>query len=135
MTYVITEPCIGVKDKTCVECPAGCTTKASGCPASTPASADGGACEQVCPAEAVFYKDDEPGRGPSSPARTRSSPASSARPAAPPIPARCPTTPATSLAASPAGNATMSVRQISDRGRVSGGPVPGCLAARAAPWE
>jgi hypothetical protein len=58
-----------------------------------------------------------------------------APPAGPPRPARCPTTPTTSLATSPAGNATMSGRQISDRGRVSGGPVPGCPAARAAPWE
>ena len=40
MTYVITGPGTGVKDKTCSgECPAGCIYEASGCPAPTPASA------------------------------------------------------------------------------------------------
>ena len=42
--------------------------------------ADCGGCEPVCPAGAIFCEDDVPGRGPSSPARTRSSPASSAPP-------------------------------------------------------
>src|SRR6266498_1223302 len=87
MTYV------GVKDKACAgECPVECI--------------DCGACEPVCPVEAIVCEDDVPGRGPSSPARTRSSSTSSAPPAAPPRPARCPTTPTTSLATSPAGNAT-----------------------------
>jgi ferredoxin len=33
---------------------------------------DCGACEPVCPVEAIVCEDDVPGRGPSSPARTRS---------------------------------------------------------------
>ena len=63
MTYVITGPCTGVKDKTCAgECPVG----------------------------AIVCEDDVPGRGPSSPARTRSSSTSSAPPAAPPRPGPLP---------------------------------------------
>src|SRR6266545_7438288 len=108
MTYVITGPCTGVKDKACAgECPVDCIyegqrmlyTHSGEC-------VDCSACEPVCPVEAIVCEDDVPGRGPSSPARTRSSSTSSAPPAAPPRPARCPTTPTTSLATSPAGNAT-----------------------------
>jgi ferredoxin len=42
--------------------------------------ADCGACEPVCPDEAIFCEDDVPGRGPSSPPRTPGSSASSDRP-------------------------------------------------------
>ena len=40
MTYVITGPCTGVKDKACAgECPVDCIYEASGCSTPTPASA------------------------------------------------------------------------------------------------
>ena len=43
MPYVIAQPCVDVKDKACVdEC------------------VDCGACEPVCPTEAIFYEDDLP---------------------------------------------------------------------------
>ena len=49
MTYVITGPCTGVKDKACAgECPAGCIYEASGCPASTPACAPTVAAASRC---------------------------------------------------------------------------------------
>ena len=39
MTYVITGPCTGVKDKACAgECPVDCIYEASGCSTPTPAS-------------------------------------------------------------------------------------------------
>ena len=40
MAYVIAQPCVDVKDKACVD--------------------DCGACEPVCPTEAIFYEDDLP---------------------------------------------------------------------------
>ena len=47
MTYVIAQPCVDLKDKACVEeCPDECV--------------DCGACEPVCPVEAIFYEDDVP---------------------------------------------------------------------------
>jgi NAD-dependent dihydropyrimidine dehydrogenase PreA subunit len=80
MTYVITGPCTGVKDKTCAgECPGGSIYEGERMLYTPPgACADGGACEPACSAEAIVCEDDVPGRGPSSPARTRSSSASSA---------------------------------------------------------
>jgi ferredoxin len=43
VTYVIAQPCVDVLDKACVdEC------------------VDCGACEPVCPVEAIFYEDDTP---------------------------------------------------------------------------
>jgi hypothetical protein len=49
MTDVIAGPCTGVKDKTCAgECPVDCTTKASGCFTSTPASAPTAAPASRC---------------------------------------------------------------------------------------
>jgi len=49
MTYVITEPCIGVKDKTCVdECPVDCIYEGERIlcirPASAPAAAPASRC-------------------------------------------------------------------------------------------
>ena len=35
MTYVIAQPCVDIKDRACVDC---------------------GACEPVCPTEAIFYE-------------------------------------------------------------------------------
>jgi NAD-dependent dihydropyrimidine dehydrogenase PreA subunit len=125
MTYVITGPCTGVKDKTCAgECPAGSIYEGQRMPCiHSGECVDCGACEAACPVEAVFCEDDVPSQW--AQFTTGNVRFFSDRPAAPPRPARCPTTPTTSLATSPAGNATMSVRQISNRGRVSGGPVPG----------
>jgi formate hydrogenlyase subunit 6/NADH:ubiquinone oxidoreductase subunit I len=40
MTYVITEPCIDVKDKGCIdECPVDCIYEGPGCSTSTPTNA------------------------------------------------------------------------------------------------
>src|SRR5215203_747930 len=44
VAYVIAQPCIGVKDNSCVEvCPIDC-----------------GVCAEVCPVEAIFFEDDLP---------------------------------------------------------------------------
>lgn len=69
MTYVITEPCINVKDRSCVDvCPVDCIHP-------TLAEDDGldlmlyidpdecidcGACEPACPVTAIFAEDDVP---------------------------------------------------------------------------
>jgi ferredoxin len=65
MTYVITEPCIDVKDKSCVEvCPVDCIhfdedddrmlyIDPDEC-------IDCGACEPACPVTAIFTEDDVP---------------------------------------------------------------------------
>ena len=62
MTYVIALPCVDLKDKACIEeCPVDCIyegdrmlyIQADEC-------VDCGACEPVCPTEAIFYEDDLP---------------------------------------------------------------------------
>jgi NAD-dependent dihydropyrimidine dehydrogenase PreA subunit len=62
MAYVIASPCIDKKDRACVdECPVDCIYEgdrtlyidAEEC-------VDCGACEVVCPREAIFYEDDLP---------------------------------------------------------------------------
>jgi ferredoxin len=62
MAYVITEACIGVKDKACIDvCPVDCIyegpdqlyVKAEEC-------IDCGACEPECPVTAIFAEDDVP---------------------------------------------------------------------------
>jgi NAD-dependent dihydropyrimidine dehydrogenase PreA subunit len=62
VTYVIALPCVDVKDKACIEeCPVDCIyegdrmmyIQADEC-------VDCGACEPVCPTEAIFYEDDVP---------------------------------------------------------------------------
>jgi NAD-dependent dihydropyrimidine dehydrogenase PreA subunit len=62
MTYVIALPCVDVKDKACIEeCPVDCIyegdrmmyIQADEC-------VDCGACEPVCPTEAIYYEDDVP---------------------------------------------------------------------------
>src|SRR6516164_3500015 len=62
MTYVITEPCIDVKDKTCVdECPVDCIYEGERMLYIQPDECvDCGACEPVCPVEAIYYEDDLP---------------------------------------------------------------------------
>ena len=62
MTYVITEPCIDVKDKSCIEeCPVDCIYEGDRMLYIHPEECvDCGACEPVCPVEAIFYDDDVP---------------------------------------------------------------------------
>ena len=82
MTYVITEPCIDVKDLTCVEvCPVDCIHPTEEEPDFDdhrqlyidPAECiDCDACVEVCPVDAIFPEDQvPPGQG-SSPRSTRS---------------------------------------------------------------
>lgn len=58
MTYVIAEPCVDVKDKSCVEvCPVDCIHGEDSDPQLyiNPAECiDCGACEPECPVEAIF---------------------------------------------------------------------------------
>lgn len=62
MTYIICEPCIGVKDTACVEaCPVDCIKDAGEILLIDPVECiDCGACEPVCPVTAIFYQDDVP---------------------------------------------------------------------------
>ncbi|MFJ3212610.1 ferredoxin [Streptomyces flaveolus] len=60
MTYVITQGCIDVRDRACVdECPVDCIYEGARMLYIHPDECvDCGACEPVCPAEAIFYEDD-----------------------------------------------------------------------------
>ena len=62
MTYVIGEPCVDVLDKACVdECPVDCIYEGSRSLYIHPDECiDCGACEPVCPVEAIYYEDDLP---------------------------------------------------------------------------
>jgi NAD-dependent dihydropyrimidine dehydrogenase PreA subunit len=62
MAYVIAEPCVDVKDKACVdECPVDCIYEGPRTLYIDPNECvDCGACEPVCPVEAIFYEDDLP---------------------------------------------------------------------------
>jgi len=62
MTYVIAEPCIDVMDRACVdECPVDCIYEGGRSLYIHPDECiDCGACEPVCPVEAIFYEDDLP---------------------------------------------------------------------------
>lgn len=62
MTYVIAEPCIDVVDRACVdECPVDCIYEGARALYIQPDECiDCGACEPVCPVEAIFYEDDIP---------------------------------------------------------------------------
>ncbi len=62
MTYVITEPCIDLKDKACIEeCPVDCIYEGGRMLYIQPDECvDCGACEPVCPVEAIHYEDDVP---------------------------------------------------------------------------
>ena len=70
MTYVICEPCIGVKDQSCVEaCPVDCIHPHSGEAGfddepqlyiDPDTCIDCGACEPVCPVTAIFAESDVP---------------------------------------------------------------------------
>ncbi len=56
MAYVIAEPCVGLKDKSCVEvCPVDCIYETEDQYYIHPDECiDCGACEPVCPVEAIF---------------------------------------------------------------------------------
>lgn len=62
MTYVIAEPCIDVFDRSCVEeCPVDCIYEGERMLYIHPDECvDCGACEPVCPVEAIYYEDDVP---------------------------------------------------------------------------
>ena len=62
MTYVIAEPCVDVLDRSCVEeCPVDCIYEGGRALYIHPDECvDCGACEPVCPVEAIFYEDDLP---------------------------------------------------------------------------
>src|SRR5437879_11200725 len=64
MAYVITEPCVNVKDASCVDvCPVDCiyTTDADNMYYIHPDECiDCGACESVCPVSAIFPEDAVP---------------------------------------------------------------------------
>ena len=63
MTYVIAQPCVDLKDKACIEeCPVDCIYEGGRMLYIHPDECvDCGACEPVCPVEAIFYEDDVPG--------------------------------------------------------------------------
>jgi NAD-dependent dihydropyrimidine dehydrogenase PreA subunit len=62
LTYIITEPCIDVQDKSCVEvCPVDCIHESERMLVIDPEECiDCGACEPECPVEAIFPEDAVP---------------------------------------------------------------------------
>ena len=65
MPYVITSPCIGVMDTACVDvCPVDCIYFEPGVDQQSYIDLDGcidcGACEPVCPVNAIFEREDVP---------------------------------------------------------------------------
>jgi NAD-dependent dihydropyrimidine dehydrogenase PreA subunit len=62
MTYVIALPCVDLKDRACVEeCPVDCIYEGGRSLYIQPDECiDCGACEPVCPVEAIYYDDDLP---------------------------------------------------------------------------
>ena len=72
MTYVIAEPCVDLLDKACIEeCPVDCIYEGGRMLYIHPDECvDCGACEPVCPVEAIFYEDDLPTSGATTPRPT-----------------------------------------------------------------
>jgi NAD-dependent dihydropyrimidine dehydrogenase PreA subunit len=64
MTYVITEACIGTKDKSCVDvCPVDCihgTDDDEMLYIDPDECIDCSACEPACPVNAIYFEDDVP---------------------------------------------------------------------------
>lgn len=62
MTYTIAQPCVDVLDRACAEeCPVDCIYEGKRMLYIHPDECvDCGACEPVCPVEAIFYEDDVP---------------------------------------------------------------------------
>jgi NAD-dependent dihydropyrimidine dehydrogenase PreA subunit len=86
VTYVIALPCVDVKDRACIdECPVDCIYEGERSLYIHPDECvDCGACEPVCPVEAIYYEDDLPASGRTTTPPTSSSSTTSARPAVPP---------------------------------------------------
>ncbi len=63
MTYIIGEPCIDIKDRSCVDvCPVDCIHEADRMLVIDPEECiDCGACEPECPVEAIYPEDALPG--------------------------------------------------------------------------
>src|SRR5947208_16297483 len=83
MAYIICEPCVGVKDKACVEiCPVDCIYEGDkeGFPdmlfIHPDECIDCGVCQPECPVNAIFPKTTSPRSGPST---SRSTPTTSSR--------------------------------------------------------
>lgn len=62
MTYVITEACIDIKDKSCMaQCPVDCIYEGGRALYINPEECiECGACEPACPVEAVYYEAELP---------------------------------------------------------------------------
>ena len=62
MTYIIAQPCVDVLDRACIEeCPVDCIYEGDRMLYIHPDECvDCGACEPVCPVEAIYYEDDVP---------------------------------------------------------------------------
>jgi NAD-dependent dihydropyrimidine dehydrogenase PreA subunit len=62
VTYIIAQPCVDLLDRACVEeCPVDCIYEGARMLYIHPDECvDCGACEPVCPVEAIFYEDDVP---------------------------------------------------------------------------
>jgi NAD-dependent dihydropyrimidine dehydrogenase PreA subunit len=62
VTYIIALPCVDLKDKACVEeCPVDCIYEGDRMMyINADECVDCGACEPVCPVEAIYYEDDVP---------------------------------------------------------------------------
>ena len=62
MTYIIAEPCIGEKDRSCVDvCPVDCIYEGEDMLYIHPVECiDCGACEPECPVTAIFIEEDTP---------------------------------------------------------------------------
>jgi len=63
VTYIITQACTDVLDKGCIEeCPVDCIYEGDRMVYIQPDECvDCGACEPVCPVEAIYFEDDVPG--------------------------------------------------------------------------
>jgi NAD-dependent dihydropyrimidine dehydrogenase PreA subunit len=62
VTYVIAEPCVDVQDKTCIQhCPVDCIYVGARALYINPDECiECGACEPVCPVEAVYFEEELP---------------------------------------------------------------------------
>jgi len=62
VTYIIAQTCVDVLDKACIEeCPVDCIYEGERMLYIHPDECvDCGACEPVCPVEAIYYEDDVP---------------------------------------------------------------------------
>jgi len=62
VTYIITQACVDLLDKTCIgECPVDCIYEGERMLYIQPDECvDCGACEPVCPVNAIFFEDDLP---------------------------------------------------------------------------